>query len=71
METDDFVLDDGCEGHVVENLVDFAEDRVFVGTVLVQPVLTLVVEAETVVDALVLVVAAQQVDLFRVPQFEG
>lgn len=65
------VLDEGCEGEPVEELVDPIEDGPLVFGVLLNLFCALVLEAEVDVDLAVLVVAPDEVDLLGVEALEG
>lgn len=71
MKTNDFILDNSSQRHIVKDFIDFVENRILVRTVLIQPSLTLVVEAEAVIDALVFMVASQEMNLFGIPEFQS
>ena len=70
VQTDDLVFNQRCERQPVEEVVDLREDRVWLRGVLAQAVAALLRKAEGVVDPLVLVVPAQQVDFVRILHFQ-
>lgn len=71
VQAEDLVLDEGSQGQPVEQLVDAGEDRVLALGLLLDLLCALVPEAEVDVDLAVLVVAADEVDLFGVDALEG
>jgi hypothetical protein len=71
VKTNDFILDNSSQRHIVKDLIDFAENRILIRTVLIQPSLTLVEEAESVIDALVFMVASEQMNLFGISEFQS
>lgn len=71
MQTNYFILHNSSQWQIIKNLVDFTENRIIVRTVFIQPALTLVKESEAIVDALVFVVASQQMYLFGISEFQS
>ena len=57
------ILDDGRKRQPIEEVIDLAEDGVVLDRVLSKPITAFLGKAERVVNALVFVVAAQQMDL--------
>ena len=57
------ILDDGRKRQPIKEVIDLAEDGVVLDRVLSKPITAFLGKAERVVNALVFVVAAQQMDL--------
>lgn len=65
------ISDNGCKRHLLEGLIDFRENTVWVIDVLAESFGALVTEAEISIDMLVLVVASKKHDLLGVFEFES
>ena len=65
------ISDNGCKRHLLEGLIDFRENTVWVINVLAESFSALVTEAEISVDVLVLVVASEKHDLLWVLELES
>ena len=71
VQADNFLVNHRSQWKPVKQIIDFVKDGVDVGWFFTQATAALFSEAESIVDPLVLVVTSQQVDLFRILDFES